>query len=164
MYARCCCCCRYCPPVLEGCPNYEGVLFQPRTFPTPHLGSVAYCYSFIYPFLPTLFFSRFLECSFPPLSYLPPISSLSSLKPYQLSTAPHFLFGCEAPPTWTSPAPAARQPPPLVPVPRAACSGFFLGGGGGYLYLIFSILWIECECSFLLWKSPFPFWVTFEVN
>ena len=33
----------------------------------------------------------------------------------------HLLSFRESPPTWTSPAPATRQPPPLVSVPHAAC-------------------------------------------
>ena len=62
-----------------------------------------------------------MDCSFPPLSYLPPIRSHSYLIPSQFSPAPHLLSRCKALPTWTSPAPTACQPPPLVPAPRAAC-------------------------------------------
>ena len=70
------------------CPNYEGVVFQPRIFPTPHLVSVAYCYSLIYPFCPTFFLYRFLYCYFPRISYLLPICSRSSLKPSQFHPLP----------------------------------------------------------------------------
>ena len=34
----------YWPPVREVCPNYEVVMFQPRTGTPPDLGSVANCY------------------------------------------------------------------------------------------------------------------------
>ena len=118
------CCCLvvvFRTPVHEDCPNYEVVVFQPRTLPTTHLGSVAYCYSLIYPFRPTFFFSSFTDRSFPPIYYLFPIRSRSSLKPSQFSPAPHLLYRCEAPPTWTSSAPAARLPLPLVPAPYDAC-------------------------------------------
>ena len=51
-----CCCCCYWPPIREVCPNYELVEFQPRTFTTPYLGSVAYCYVayLLYPPYPLL--------------------------------------------------------------------------------------------------------------
>ena len=39
-----CCCCCYWPTFREVCPNYEVVVFQPRTLTTPDLSSVAYCY------------------------------------------------------------------------------------------------------------------------
>ena len=67
------------------------------------------------------FYSPVFLLLFPPLSYLPPISSCSSLMPYQFSPASNILSWCEAPPTWTSPASAACQPPPLVPAPRTEC-------------------------------------------
>ena len=35
------CCCWFWPPLHEGCTNYEVVVFQPRTLPTPHLDSGA---------------------------------------------------------------------------------------------------------------------------
>ena len=94
---------------------------KPQTLTTPYLGSVDYCYSLVYPFCPAFFFSRFLDRYFTPLSYLLPLRICSSLKPFQFSPAPHLLSRCEFPPTWMSPAPAARQPPPLIPVPSVVC-------------------------------------------
>ena len=105
----------------EGCPNYEVMVFQPRTFPTPYLGSVSYCYYLIYPFRPTFFFSRFLDHYFPSLSYLLPICSCYSLKPSKFPPAPFLLSRCEAPSTWTPTAPSVCQPLLLVPAPHAAC-------------------------------------------
>ena len=115
-----CCCCWYWPPVREVCPNYYVVEFRPRTLTTMDLLSVACCYSLIQPFRP-FFLSLFLNNPFPPLYYLLLIRSRSSLKPSLFSPAPHLLSQLKAPPTWTSPAPAACQPPPLMPMPHAAC-------------------------------------------
>ena len=70
---------------------------------------------------PHFFFYRFLDCSFPPLSYLLPVHSRSSLIPYKCSLTLHLLYWCEALTTWTSTAPADRHPLPLVPVPRVVC-------------------------------------------
>ena len=88
----------------EGCPNYEVVVFQPRTFHTSHLGSAAYCYYLIYPFCAPFFFSRFLDFSFSPLSYLLPIFSRSYFNTSEFSSPPHLISCCEAPITLMSPA------------------------------------------------------------
>ena len=58
------------------------LVFQPRTLTTLHLGSVAIV-TLLSRSSPHLFFYRFLDHSFPPLSYLLPIRSRSSLKPSQ---------------------------------------------------------------------------------
>ena len=42
-YAFCVCVC-YWPQVCEVCPKYEVVMLQPRTFTTPYLGYITYCY------------------------------------------------------------------------------------------------------------------------
>ena len=97
------------------------VEFQPCTLTTLDLGPVAYCYSLVYPFRPTIFFSHFIDRSFPPLSYLLPIRSRSYLKPTKFSTAPHLLSRRKAPPPGILTASAARQPLPLIPAPCVAC-------------------------------------------
>ena len=53
---------------------------------------------------------------------LPPHLILPTMRLYLVALslfapAPHLLSWCEAPPIWTPPAPATRQPPPLVSVP-----------------------------------------------
>ena len=53
---------------------------------------------------PHLFLLPFLDCSFPPLSYLLPIRSHSSFNPSEFSPPPHLIFCCEAPTTLMSPA------------------------------------------------------------
>ena len=113
-----CCFCWYRSPVHEGCPNYEVVLFQPRTFPTLHLVSAAYCYSLIYSFCPTFFFSCFLDFFFP-LSYLFPICSRSYFNTSEFSTPPHLIFCCESPTMLM--LPAARYQTVSTACPCAAC-------------------------------------------
>ena len=63
-----------CPPVHEVCPNYDVVMFQPRTETPPHLGSVASVTNLIQPSCPTCFY-HFSGSSF---SLLYPISHLSA--------------------------------------------------------------------------------------
>ena len=46
-------------PVREVCPNYEVVLFQPRTVNPPYLGYVDYCYTFKLGLPPHLFLLLF---------------------------------------------------------------------------------------------------------
>ena len=106
------------------------VEFQPWTLTTPDLGSVAYCYSLVYPFRPTFLFSCFMDLSFLPLFYLLPVCSLSTLNPSQFLTPTHLLPWCRAPPSWTSPASTACTCAPLrvsayavVPIP--VCSPIF---------------------------------------
>ena len=70
---------------------------------------------------PHLFLIPFSGSFFPPISYLLPIRSRSSLKPSQFSPVPSLLSRCKAPPTWTLPAPATRQTLPLVPVSCVMC-------------------------------------------
>ena len=51
----------------------------------------------------------------------PPHLQLFIVRPLSFTPITHLLSWCEAPPTCTLPAPTTRQPPPLVPAPRAAC-------------------------------------------
>ena len=85
------------------------------------LGSVTYCCNLIYPFLTPFFFSRFMDRLFPPISYLLPIYSCSSSKPYPILPTTHLLYQYKAVIACTLPVPATQQPSPLIPAPRAAC-------------------------------------------
>ena len=64
------------PPVRGVCPNYEVVMFQPRTVTPPYLVSVVNCYV-SYSFKPA-----------PPFSELHPLSSLEGLPAPALSLSP----------------------------------------------------------------------------
>ena len=118
----CCCCCW--PPVRELCPNYEVVEFHPRTLTTPDLGSIAYCYTIIYPFRPTFFFSIFLDHSVPPLPTPSPSISIHPRIPFDFHPLPTSSPSAK-PPTWASPEPTTHQPLPLFPAPRAVCLCLF---------------------------------------
>ena len=97
------------------------VEFQPQRLTTTDLGSVAYCYSLIYPFRPNSSFSCFLDCSFTPLSYLIPIHSRPSLKTPKIHPLPTSSPGAKHRPPGRS-----LNPPPaslrcLYLRPRAVC-------------------------------------------
>ena len=121
IYMCVCVCVCYWPPVREVCPNYDAVMFQPRTVTPPQLGSVAIVTPLNWPYLPTCFY-RFLEHSFP-YSFLPPIhTQLFTTKPLsQFVPDPYFLSRRKAPPTWMLSATANCQPLPLVPAPLTTC-------------------------------------------
>ena len=87
-----------------------------------HYGSRLRCFLLIFSLYltPHRFLIPFSGSFFPPLSYLLPIRSRSSLKPSQFSPVPHLLSRCKAPPTWMLPAPATRHPSPLFRVPCVA--------------------------------------------
>ena len=115
----CVCVCNR-PPVSEVCPNYEVVMFQPLTVTPPHLVSIAIVTYFISSPPAPPDYIVFLYCSFPYSILLPPHQQpfiVGSL--YLFSPAPHPLSWSEAPPTWTSPTPATRQPLSLVSAPHA---------------------------------------------
>ena len=74
-----------------------------KSIPLPHLSPLSFSGSFVYPsFLP------------------PPHPQLFIFRALSFTAAPHLFSRCKAPPTWTLPAPATRQPPPLVPATYAA--------------------------------------------
>ena len=109
------------PPVREVCPNYDLVVFQPRTVNLPHIGSVAYCYTFKLGLPHQRFLHRF------PNRYFPS-SVLSPPHPYPFIVEALPLFTRFPPPlpvwsapTWALPIPTNRQPPLLVPTPHSAC-------------------------------------------
>ena len=97
----------------------SGVLTSGIEHSGPRPRSLLLLFSLALP--PHLFLLLFLDRYLPPLSYILPIRSRYYLKPSKFSPATHLLSWCKTPPNWTSPAPAARQPLPLVPAPRAAC-------------------------------------------
>ena len=124
------------PPVREVCLNYEVVIFQPRTVTPPHLGSVAYRYTF--------------KLGLPPHLFLPPFSGslFSLLRPApSLYVAVHRWIPPIFHPLHTSsyglkrhPPGRLRHPPPaslrrfsLQPAPRA------------------------CVCHRLPWRCDRPF-------
>ena len=75
-----------------------------KFIPLSHLSLLLFSGSFVSPYF------------LPPHHPQPFIIRIHSFTP-----APHLLSRCKAPPTWTPPAPATRQPPPLVPEPRVVC-------------------------------------------
>ena len=125
-------------------PNYEVVIFQPWTVTLPHLGYIAYRYTFKLGLPSHLFLLSFSGSFFSPLSYRLPIRSYSLSKPSHYSPAPHLLTWCKAPPTWTLPVSSTCQPPPIVPTPApcaCVCRRFPL----------------RCAPSFVsLWLHPCP--------
>ena len=120
-----CCCCWYWPPIHEGFPNYEVVVFQPRTFPPPH--SVAYDYSLIYP-LPHRFLFLFYGSLFS-LSFLTPphtqpllfealLISTCSQHTFLVQSAAHLDVACRSPASSACPFAPRRVPVSAdVPVP-----------------------------------------------
>ena len=76
------------PPVRDLCPNYEVVIFQPRTVTPPHIGSrLLFLHSNLA--LPYhLFLLLPLDFSFPPLFYRLPIHSRSFLKLSRITRSP----------------------------------------------------------------------------
>ena len=74
------CCFCYWPPVCEVCPNYEVVEFQPRTFTTPYLGSVAYFY--------VAYLLKPPHLLLLPSNVLPPQMSSSALVPHGIIRPP----------------------------------------------------------------------------
>ena len=121
---------RYWPPVREVCPNYEVVEFQLWTLTTPDLGFFAYCYSLIYPFCPSFFFSCFMDIFFPlfPTSYLSvavPIWSPINFHPLPASSP-----GAKRCPNGRRlhPPPTSLRRSSLRPAPRACvCCRSFAG-------------------------------------
>ena len=97
------------------------VVFQPWTVTPPHLGYVAIITNLSSPSAPpdsTIFLGR----SFPS-SILPPPHHQTFVVVYLFLfvPAPHLLSRRKSPPAWTFPAPATRQPWPLVSAPCSAC-------------------------------------------
>ena len=109
-------------PVCEVCPNYEVVVFQPWTVNPPQLGTVSIVADFIYrlPAPPdsTVILESFFPSSIPPSPHHQLFIGVSL---YLFAPTPHLLSWREAPPAWTSPVPATRQPLLLVTLPCIAC-------------------------------------------
>ena len=122
------------PPVCDVSPNYEVVVFQPRTLSPPHLGSCRLTLHFNLSLPPHIFLLSFLGHSFPPSS--PPnlgiVRSLVSFlggfsqkseRPGRLhSLAVAQLVPC-SPHYLDMPAPFRLPwyPPPLPPSPPLPC-------------------------------------------
>ena len=79
------------PPVREVCPNYEGVVYQPHTLTTTHIGSRRLTLNSNLSLLPNLFPLYFLDCSFPPLLHCLPIRRHSYPKPSRFTHSPPLL-------------------------------------------------------------------------
>ena len=113
------------PPVSEVCPDYEVVVFQPRTVISPHLGSRRLTVHFILTLLLHLFLLSFLDHLFPPLSYLLPIRSRLSSRSSRFTLSPSLLPLRSAAHLGAAltrhPPPATCHPPLLVPAPCTAC-------------------------------------------
>ena len=76
------------PLVREVCPNYDVVVFQPRTLTTPHLGSRRLKLNINIALLPHIFLLSFMDHLFPTLSYRLPIHSRSLSKPSRFTCPP----------------------------------------------------------------------------
>ena len=106
------------------CPNYEVVVFQPWTVTPPYLGTIAYCYTFKLGLPSHLFILPFSGLLF---SFLRPTASPSVVVHRQIALTFHPLptsypdANLRPPGSRPYPPPATRQPPLLVPSPRAAC-------------------------------------------
>ena len=72
---------------------------------------------------PNFFFYRFLDCSFPPLSYCLPIHSRSLLKPSHFHPLPTSSPSAKQrpPDRCPHPPPSTCQPPPLIPALHSTC-------------------------------------------
>ena len=104
------------------------------------------------PFRPTFSFYRFLDCSFPPFFLSPTNPEPFIIKNLLFVTAPRLLSLCKAPPTWMSPAPATRQPLPLIPAHRAKC--LCMPPFPGMVRSSFSALGLHPDPCHLLGGSP----------
>ena len=104
LWCVCVCVCNR-PPICEVCMNCEVVVFQPWTVTPPHLGSVAYPYTFklgLPPHLLLPFSGSFFFLLLPTASQSVDVHIQI---PLFFSTSPHLLSRCKAPTTWASPVP-----------------------------------------------------------
>ena len=105
-------------PVREVCPNKKLVVFQPRTLTNTHLGSCRLSLKYNLVLVTNLSPLLCLDLRFSLFPTAPPSVDV----PHQISLvspATHLLSHCYAAATWASTS--THQPPPLVPVPCAAC-------------------------------------------